>query len=85
MSIIATQSMNKIQEFEDEFHLPIKLQVKCVVLGTWGVGKTQLLARYMTDTFNPDYNASKLEQFSFNVDVSGETVQVRKKHKIFVF
>jgi GTPase SAR1 family protein len=61
---------------EEEFHLPIKLQVKCVVLGAWGVGKSQLLQRYMADTFDPEYKPSVLEQFSFNVDVAGETCQV---------
>jgi small GTP-binding protein len=58
----------------DEFALPIAQQVKVVVVGTWGTGKSALLARYLNDTFAETYVPSKADNASFDVTVSGEPV-----------
>jgi small GTP-binding protein len=58
----------------DEFALPIAQQVKVVVVGTWGTGKSALLARYLNDTFVDTYAPSKADNASFDVTVSGEPV-----------
>ena len=61
---------------EDEFALPISLQVKAVLLGDWAVGKTQLLRRFLAAPFDAEYHPSSLDNFSFNVSVSDESVHV---------
>jgi thioester reductase-like protein len=58
----------------EEFALPIAQQVKVVVVGTWGSGKSALLARYLNDTFADTYQPSKADNASFDVTVSGEPV-----------
>lgn len=66
-----------MSEGQEQTKIPIPTQVKAVLLGSWGCGKTQLLMRYLTDSFDANYTPSSLNNFSFEVIVSGDDVQVR--------
>jgi small GTP-binding protein len=58
-------------------HLSDAFKFKIVVVGDAAVGKTSLIKRYTTDTFEKDYISTLGMQFSkFEEDVEGEKVEL---------